>query len=412
MNTTHDEERLRFQVLGPVRAERDGRPLQLGSPQQRAALAILLLRGGRPVTASELVEGLWGDAPPQGAAGTVHTYVSRLRAELEPDRPPGEPARLLVSSPSGYAAVVPAATLDATVFEQHLTAALAARDAGDVGGAYERLSAALALWEGTPLAALPGPYAARERERLTDLGALAREEFFGCALALGRDTDAVTELRSLVTEHPLRERARALLMVALHRAGRQGEALAVFDDAKRLLAGRGAGPGPELTRMHEQVLAGDPTLSAPPTAPTTGATTTARTAPGPDRLPPAVAGFTDREDLVAEVRSALITGDGRPVGVAVLTGPGGAGKSALAVHVARAVGAAYPGGRFHLGLRGTGDAPVTGDAALARLLATLGVADSALPEGPERQAALFRSLTAERRVLLLLDDARDRKSVV
>ncbi|MEU7132996.1 BTAD domain-containing putative transcriptional regulator [Streptomyces sp. NPDC046261] len=409
MNTSHGEERFRFHVLGPVRAERDGKPLQLGSPQQRAALAILLLRGGRPITTSELVDGLWGDTPPDEAEATVRAYLSRLSAELEPGRPPGAPARLLVPSGDGYASHAPAATLDAAVFEQHLTAALAARDAGDVAGAHERLTAALALWEGTPLAALPGPYAARERERLTDLGALAREEFYGCALTLGRHTDAVTELRALVTEHPLRERARGLLMLALHRAGRQAEALTVFADARRLLAKeRGTGPGPELTRLHEQVLAGDPALSAPP--PPAPTATTAAT--GPDRLPPGIRDFTGREALLAEVRSALAGGDGRPVAVAVLTGPGGVGKSTLAVHVGRALRAAYPGGRFHLDLRGSGDTPVTGDAALTRLLAALGVADSALPEGPARQAALYRSLISERRVLLLLDDVRDAAQVL
>ncbi|GHC35892.1 AfsR/SARP family transcriptional regulator [Streptomyces cinnamoneus] len=406
MDSTHGDELLRFHVLGPVRAERGGKPLALGPPQQRATLAILLLRGGRPLTTAELVDGLWGDAPPRSAADTVQTYLDGLRAELEPGYQPGDPARLLVTTDDGHASRLPATALDAAVFEEKLTAGLAARDAGDLAGAHERLSAGLALWDGTPLATLPGPCAEHERERLTELGSIAREELFGCALALGRDTDVVAGLRALVAEHPLRERSRALLMLALHRAGRQAEALAVFADARRLLAG---GPGPELTRMHERVLAGDAALRPPHETPP------AVSAPAPavtDRLPPDVPGFTGREALTAEVRAALTADGGRGVAVAVLSGPGGAGKSTLAVHVARAVRASYPGGRFHLDLRGSGPAPLTGDAALAGLLGELGVADGALPDGTDRRAALYRSLVADRRMLLLLDDARDAGQVL
>ncbi|MEV5241501.1 BTAD domain-containing putative transcriptional regulator [Streptomyces cinnamoneus] len=406
MDGTHGDELLRFHVLGPVRAERGGKPLTLGPPQQRATLAILLLRGGRPVTTAELVDGLWGDAPPRNAADTVQAYLDALRAELEPGYEPGTPARLLVTTDDGHASRLPATALDAAVFEEKLTAGLAARDAGDLAGAHERLSAGLAVWDGTPLATLPGPWAEQERRRLTELGSIAREELFGCALALGRDTDVVAGLRALVAEHPLRERSRALLMLALHRAGRQAEALAVFADARRLL---GCAPGPELTRMHERVLAGDAALRPPHDAP---ATTSAPAPAVADRLPPDPPGFTGREALTTEVRAALTADGGRGVTVTVLSGPGGAGKSALAVHVARAVRAAYPGGRFHLDLRGSGPAPLTGDAALARLLGELGVADGALPDGTDRRAALYRSLVADRRMLLLLDDARDAGQVL
>ncbi|MEU4209985.1 BTAD domain-containing putative transcriptional regulator [Streptomyces sp. NPDC026206] len=402
--------RLRFHVLGPVRAERDGRPLPLGSPHERAALAALLLHGGRPLTTPELIEALWGDAPPEQAAATVDAYLSRLRAALEQGRPPGEHTALLVSTDDGHAVHAPAGTLDAAVFDEHLAAAFSARARGDFAGAYQRLSAGLALWEGTPLAALPGPYAARERARLTDVGAAAREELLDCALALGRHAEAVADLRALVSEHPLRERARGLLMLALHRAGRQAEALAAFADARRLLAAEhGTGPGPALTRLYEQVLAGDPALLAPAAAPVV-TTTVTTSATGPGRLPPAPAGFTGREDLTAAVREALTAGDGRAV--AVLTGPPGAGKTALAVHAAHTLRAAYPGGRFHLDLRGTDPVPVDGEAALGRLLGALGVADSALPEGAERRAALYRSLVAGRPVLVLLDNARDAGQVL
>lgn len=419
-----EHHRLRFHVLGPVRADRDGQPLPLGSPQERATLAILLLRDGRSLTASELVDALWGDDPPHRAMDTLRAYVTRLRTVLEPGRPFRGRAKVLVSTGGGYAVRVPPGSLDATVFEEHLAAAATARASGDAAGAYARLTAALALWEGPALAGLTGPYAERERARLTELRATAREDHYDCALALGRHAESVAGLRALAAEQPLRERPRALLMLALHRAGRQAEALAVFSEAERLLPD---GPGPGLVRLRERILAGDPALAAPAVSgagPASGAVAASgggpasgaavgpsdgwgSSGPGParpvlDLLPPEPACFTGREPLTGEVRAALAEGN-----VVVLTGPGGTGKTALATHTARAVRADYPDGLLHVDLRGTGPEPVDTGAALAGLLHALGVTDAALPDDVERRAALYRSLLADRRVLVVLDDAHD-----
>ncbi|MFF4224657.1 BTAD domain-containing putative transcriptional regulator [Streptomyces abikoensis] len=398
-----EHHRLRFHVLGPVRADRDGQPLPLGSPQERAALAILLLRDGRPLTASDLVDALWGDDPPHRAMDTLRGYVTRLRAVLEPGRPFRGRAKVLVSTGGGYAVRVPPGSLDATVFEEHLAAAATARASGDAAGAYARLTTALALWEGTALAGLTGPYAERERERLTELRATAREDHYDCALALGRHAESVAGLRALAAEHPLREKPRALLMLALHRAGRQAEALAVFSETERLLPD---GPGPGLVRLRERILAGDPALAAPAVSGAGPASSEGWGSAGApsalDLLPPEPAGFTGRETLTGEVRAALSEGD-----VVVLTGPGGTGKTALATHTARAVRAAYPDGLLHVDLRGTDPEPVDTGAALAELLHALGVTDAALPDDVERRAALYRSLLADRRVLVVLDDAHD-----
>ncbi|MHA7961016.1 AfsR/SARP family transcriptional regulator [Streptomyces sp. L500] len=398
-----EHHRLRFHVLGPVRADRDGQPLPLGSPQERAALAILLLRDGRPLTASELVDALWGDDPPHRAMDTLRGYVTRLRAVLEPGRPFRGRAKVLVSTGGGYAVRVPPGSLDATVFEEHLAAAATARASGDAAGAYARLTTALALWEGTALAGLTGPYAERERERLTELRATAREDHYDCALALGRHAESVAGLRALAAEHPLREKPRALLMLALHRAGRQAEALAVFSETERLLPD---GPGPGLVRLRERILAGDPALAAPAVSGTGPASPEGWGSAGApsalDLLPPEPAGFTGRETLTGEVRAALSEGD-----VVVLTGPGGTGKTALATHTARAVRAAYPDGLLHVDLRGTDPEPVDTGAALVELLHALGVTDAALPDDVERRTALYRSLLADRRVLVVLDDAHD-----
>ncbi|MET8683204.1 BTAD domain-containing putative transcriptional regulator [Streptomyces sp. NPDC004732] len=248
-----------FQVLGPVRAWRDGQALTLGPPQQRATLAALLLRGGRPVSAAELVDALWDEAPPPRAIGTLRTYVSRLRTLLEPDRRAREPARLLVSAGDGYALRLPRGALDASELEDRVSAARSLRVAGEHADAYAELTAALALSDGSPLAGLPGPYARRQRDRLTELSVTAQEEFFACALELGCHGETTAPLSVFAAEHPLRERAQALLMLALHRGGRRADALAVYEATRRTLATElGVDPGKELAALHEGLLRGTP----------------------------------------------------------------------------------------------------------------------------------------------------------
>ncbi|MEU7165774.1 BTAD domain-containing putative transcriptional regulator [Streptomyces morookaense] len=368
---------LRFHLLGPVRAEHHGHPLPVGSPVQRAVLAVLLL-GGRPTTTRELAAALWGDTLPEGAGRTLRTCISRLRATLGED--------VLRSENGAWSLRTGPEALDATVFAAHRAAAAAAREAGDLATARERLGAALALWEGgTALAGLPGPYAEQERARLDDLHAAAREDLLDCAIAAGEHAETVADLRALVADHPLRERPRALLMLALYRSGRQAEALAVFDAAPE--------PGPGLTRLRDRILAGDGTLSAPAPGTPAGA--------APDGLPPDIRDFTGREELLARIKDASARG---PV---ALTGPAGVGKTALAVHAAHALRHAHPDGLLHLDLRGTDPAPVDTATALAQLLHALGVDQQAVPESEEHRTALYRSLLHGRRTLVLLDDARD-----
>ncbi|WP_328311871.1 NB-ARC domain-containing protein [Streptomyces sp. NBC_00442] len=246
---------LRFRMLGPVEGDLDGRPLPLGPPQQRALLAVLLLREGRPVSMPELLDAIWGERLPPRGVGTLRTYVSRLRTLLEPGRPSRTPARLLVSADDGYALRVPAAALDTVVFEARLAEAARLRGAGDTAAAHRELTGALALWGGSPLSGLPGPHAERERDRLTELWLSAREDHFHGALALDRHAATIASLRAFAAEHPLRERTQALLMLALHRAGRQADAFAVYETTRRTLdAELGVPPGPELTALHTRLL--------------------------------------------------------------------------------------------------------------------------------------------------------------
>ncbi|MFI6683095.1 AfsR/SARP family transcriptional regulator [Streptomyces sp. NPDC050485] len=441
---------LRFRMLGPVEGELGGTALPLGPPQQRALLAVLLLREGRPVSMPELLDAIWGERLPPRGVGTLRTYVSRLRTLLEPGRPARTPARLLVSADDGYALRVPAAALDTAVFEARLAEAARLRGAGDTAAAHRELAAALALWGGSPLAGLPGPHAERQRDRLTELWLSAREDHFHCALALDRHTATIASLGAFAAEHPLRERAQALLMLALHRAGRQADAFAVYEATRRTLDTElGVPPGPELTALHTRLLSRP--LEAPATqsphvvgsrsagrsgsplversrdlgegwaqrTPAAGTPVTAAPAPAepadvpspsapPSQLPPDIPDFTGRATHLADLTATLQhASDGRAVGVAVLTGLGGVGKSALAVHAAHRMRAAFPDGQLYVDLRGHDAEPADSAAVLTQLLRSLGVAEASVPEDAGQRAALYRSLLAGRRVLVLLDTAHD-----
>jgi DNA-binding SARP family transcriptional activator len=241
----HDESR--FEVLGPVRGWRRGTELALGSPQQRAVLAMLLLARGRLVPLDTLAAGLWGDDRPRSAPETVRTYISRLRRRLA-----------IESAGDGYLLAPAAARLDLDDFERWLGEAGEARQRHDDQRAARALGDALGLWRGAALAGLPGPYAETRRTRLMELRTGAVEEKLAVDVTLGEHGPAIAGLRALRTAHPFRERASELLMLALYRSGRQAEALAVFADVRRLLrAELGIDPGPALQAMHQRVLRGD-----------------------------------------------------------------------------------------------------------------------------------------------------------
>ncbi|MGW0363059.1 BTAD domain-containing putative transcriptional regulator [Streptomyces sp. NPDC002990] len=392
-----------------------GGQLALGSNQQRALLAVLLLRRGRAARMSELLDALWGERTPPRAIGTLRTYVSRLRTLFEPDRPARAPARLLVSTPDGYALRLLEPVLDIDQFERGLAAAARLRSAGATGEAYRTLGDAIGLWSGTPLAGLPGPYAEAQRDRLTELWLNAREDHFHGALELGLDRDiaAVAALRAFAAEHPLRERTQGLLMLALHRAGRSGEAQAVYEGTRKILdLELGVAPGPELAALHRRLAAEtgyragrpeDPHHRPEPPRSRVSAAPQSRPAraTGCAPMPAPVVPFTGRPAETARLVQVLAGAAPTAVPVAVLTGMPGIGKTALAEHVAARVRDSFPDGVLRACLRGGSTEP------LARLVRALGVPGPAVPEGLEARAALYRSLLAGRRILVLLDDARD-----
>ncbi|MFE0792426.1 AfsR/SARP family transcriptional regulator [Streptomyces mutabilis] len=397
---------LRFGVLGPVRAWRGEEPLATGSPQQRALLAALLLREGRTATAAELIDALWGEEPPSQALAAVRTYASRLRKVLDPG--------VLVSESGGYAVRLPGeGSLDLGVARALAAEAEKARDRGDLCHARDVLRRTLALWDGEVLAGVPGPYAEGQRVRLEEWRLQLLETRLDMDLEQGCHAEAVSELTALTAAHPLRERLRELLMLALYRSGRQAEALAVYADTRRLLADElGVDPRPGLQELQQRILQADPALAGP-SAPAE------ETAPAPVRpaqLPATVPDFTGRTAFVRELSDVLASasGDGpsgRVMAVSALAGIGGVGKTTLAVHVAHRARGAFPDGQLYVDLQGAGARAVEPETVLGAFLRALGTADSAIPDSLEERAALYRSVLDGRRVLVLLDNARDAAQV-
>ncbi|GHH78668.1 hypothetical protein GCM10018793_29750 [Streptomyces sulfonofaciens] len=391
---------LRFSVLGPVRAWRDDEQVSTGSPQQRALLAALLLQRGRSSTAAELVDAMWGQEPPAQSLAALRTYASRLRKALGTDA--------LVSAAGGYALRLPPGALDLQVVDELGASAEKSRLAGDMRSARALFQQALAHWEGEPLSGVPGPFAATHRVRLEEKRLQLLEARLEADLEIGDHRTAAGELTALTAVHPLRERLRSLLMTALYRSGRQAEALAVYEDTRRLLTDElGVEPGAELQQLHQRILQADPVLAAAvePSA--------ARRHPGPGvpgQLPAPVADFTGRAQERARLRQTLLEARRDRMPVAVVSGLPGVGKTALAVRVAQDLRAEFPDGQLY-GRLGPDGARSPGRV-LAGFLRAFGTSDSDIPDDVEERAALWRSTLVGRRVLVLLDDAADMEQVV
>ncbi len=303
-----------FRVLGPLEVRRDGRPLSLGGRKQRLLLALLLLRANHVVPAARLVDDLWAGRPPETAQTALQGYISQLRKALEPE---GPPYRVLVTRAPGYTLSLASGESDLDRFE---TLIRSARDE-DPAKAAQMLRAALALWRGEPLADLAGePSLQAHAVRLEESRLGALEARIEAELALGRHDELIPELEAIVAEHPLRERPRAHLMVALYRSGRQADALEVYRTGRAALADDlGLEPSPLLQELERRILRHDPALAAPSLA------TSGRKAAG---------AFLGREDELALLLAGLddaIAGRGR---LFLVGGAEGAGKTRLADEVA------------------------------------------------------------------------------
>lgn len=390
-----------FALLGPVRIWRAGIEMPAGSPQQRALVAILLLHKGRVAGIDDLAAALWDDEPPRGALGTLRTYVSRLRRLLE-----GTTATIETVG-GGYALRTVQDSVDVARFETLLRRGRELSRAGDLTGAAAVLSEALALWQGEGLDGVPGAYASNQRVRLQEERLAATSLRLAALLDTGGSV--VPELTTLVEVHPYREELRALLMHALYRDGRQAEAIDVYHTGSGLLSDElGLDPGPALREMHQRILVSDPTLAVPQPG-TTAAPTAADGAAvlRPAQLPAAQRGFVGRHRELAWA-DLLLDAHAAPTS-AVISGMGGVGKSTLAVHWAHRHADAFPDGQLHIDLCGFDHtrAPVDPHDALLRLLESLGISGEHVPDSLEARAGLYRSALAGRRILILLDNARD-----
>ncbi|MFC6086858.1 AfsR/SARP family transcriptional regulator [Sphaerisporangium aureirubrum] len=384
---------MELRLLGPVEVWSGGRQVPLGGGKPRALLAALLLDARRVVTVERLIEAVWQDDPPATARGVLQTYVASLRRAFADAGLPG----VIVSHRVGYSAEVPPEALDKDVFELLVERGRrAARDGGhrEAGGAFRE---ALALWRGPALGGVGDDFLRVEAARLEELRLGVMEERIAADLAAGLDDGLIDELTELVAAHPARERLRRDLMVALYRAGRQADALAVYQRGRRVLVEElGIEPGPELRAAHQSVLRSDPALLG------------TATAPPPRQLPSPPPDFTARDAEVAELRDRLTRPDAVPV--CVIFGPGGVGKSALALRAAHEIAHVYPDGQLHVELRGTTEAPATPLEVLGRLLRELEPGTS--PPGTlEECAARYRTLLADRRKLVVLDDAATERQV-
>ncbi|KAA8889733.1 hypothetical protein F3087_06835 [Nocardia colli] len=411
---------LKFAVLGEVRAWRDELELDLGSKQRRALLAALLLRSGRSATVPELIDGVWGEHPTPSAIGALRNHILHLRRALEPDRPTGAAATVLVGFGGGYALRLAPGVVDVEQVEDMLLDVQPERIGTEpehtVERARERLDAALRLWSGTPLAGLPGPYAERQRTQLVERRIALLEQRIELDLRLGRYPEVIAELTPLCGEHPMREQIRGLLMTALYHAGRQAEALAVYADTRKVLIERlGIEPGQQLAELHQRILRADLRV---PQRDTDNAGVSVRpprrTVGRVAQLPADVVDFTGRADTVRQISEWLTRADGFAVPVCVIAGMGGIGKSALAVHVGHRVREQFPDGQLHVDMRGfaqaRGPAGQSGTPAadtLGDFLRALGIPEGEIAPTLAERSAQFRSFLDGKRMLVVLDNARD-----
>ena len=409
-----------FRILGSLEVCRGERAVPLSAAKHRIILASLLVEVGQVVPLSTLVDRLWEDDPPAGARAAVQTYVARLRRILRTDG-------YLQTRSNGYVIDLPPASSDIQDFNDLLTTARSATGMGNRQTALVALRRASALWRGPPLfdvesAALHRDVVPHLLERC--LEAAARR--FELELALGNHRGVVEELRVLTIAHPLQEGLRALLMRALYRSGRQAEALDVYRETGTLLRTQlGLDPGHELRALQQAILHGDPDDAVGASAAATdgangaGATEFVETPVGPApyqvlcQLPPAIGDFVGRADQVTHLERHLAGEDRHPaVPIVIVSGVAGVGKSTLAIHVAHRLRPQFPDGQLYVNLGGASTASRDATDVLGDLLHALGHPPTALPSGLAARSAAFRATVADRRVLIVLDDAADAEQIV
>jgi DNA-binding SARP family transcriptional activator/tetratricopeptide (TPR) repeat protein len=390
-----------FGVLGAVEARVDGSSVDLGHARQRCVLGVLLVEAGRPVPADQLIERVWGEHPPQRVTNALYSYLSRLRTAVA-----GAAGVEIRREPGGYLLTVDPQAVDLHRFRRLMTLARAAESDRSAAALIEQ---ALDLWRGDPFAGLDTRWLGAMRRTLLGERFAAELDGNDVLLRLGRHGELLPALSAAVAEHPLDERLAGQAMLALYRCGRQADADERYRRIRRSLADElGSDPGPELRRLHQQILAADPALAVPSSeirAPSGVPAAPAATVPA--QLPADVRAFTGRSgELTALDRLLAPDGDEPPLTLALLSGTAGVGKSALAVRWAHRVRESFPDGQLYVNLRGyDAEQPVAVADALAGFLTALGVRGPEIPPGTDERAARYRSELTGRRMLVLLDNA-------
>ncbi|MFD8996068.1 AfsR/SARP family transcriptional regulator [Streptomyces abikoensis] len=443
-------------LLGPVQASRESSRVELGSPTQRTIFAVLAAQANRVVSRDELMSAVWGENAPATAVNSVYTYIARLRNCLEPDRCRHARSEVLVSDSMGYLLRVAPSGVDTQRFADHLAAARRLRAAGGLHGAVAELRSALRLWQGTPYGGAVGPFVEAERVRLAESHLHTMEDCAELLLELKQPAGPIAELTTLVHRHPLRERPRYLLMRCFAELGRHADAVREYHSLRTtLVEEQGIEPGERLQRLYEQVLRDcssrsrrrptTPASSGAPAsaeAPASSATSAPHAAsvepmepvdpaapvvpavpaeplprvPGPrastaGRLVWDVPDFTGRDAELAQLNELVTAAQGSEESALLLiTGGPGVGKTALATRLAHSLAHKYPHGQLHIDLHAFSSrrGRQAAGTPLRHLIPGMG---QPTPPEPLDARSLYRSLVADRRLLIVLDNAESVEQV-
>ncbi|MEU7750512.1 BTAD domain-containing putative transcriptional regulator [Micromonospora sp. NPDC049171] len=392
-----------FGLLGEIQAHLDGRALPLGALRQRAVLAALLTDANQLVSVESLVVRVWGEEPPDGVRDTLYSYLSRLRQALT-----AAPGAEIARRSGGYVLAVDEQSVDLHRFHCLVDQA---RSTGDQDRALTLFARALGLWRGEAFARLDSPWFNGVRDGLDRQRLEAESDHADLMLLLGRHHELLADLPARAAARPLDERIAGQFMLSLYRRGRPAEALEHYERIRLRLADElGADPSPPLRHLHQRILAADPTLAAPEQAHRQAPSVVPRQLPAPPGL------FTARAEELAYLTAAAAAGERSETTVVIsaIGGSGGIGKTSLALRWAHTHIARFTDGQLYADLRGFGPGfgPVSPSTVIRGFLEALGVAPNAIPVDPDTQAALYRSLVAGRRMLIVLDNARDANQVV